>query len=96
MDPTNHQCPSDVTPMRFTDWRPSKAVYCGIHNNNMYRQYMQRQGSLVMAQNLQNYVRQMNCRCEMKNCGSIVKPFDSSHLNTLERCALPPVINKFM
>ncbi len=84
MNPTNNSCPTDIARFNITDYRPSKALYANIKNNNDFRLYMQRNGKYVRNNLLQEYVRSMNCGCESRPRNSII-PFDSSKLNAFER-----------
>ena len=39
MNPTNFECPSDITRFVTTDYRPSKALYENVLHNNNFRLY---------------------------------------------------------
>ncbi len=83
MNPTNFDFPSDIVQYTITDFRPNKALYVNVNNNNKFRLYMQRNATQIMKQGLTNYVRTMNGRCE-KNV-SCIKAFDSSELDSIAR-----------
>ena len=82
MNPTNNSCPSDITRFVTTDYRPSKALYENVRNNNDFRLYLQRNARYIRNVNLQNYIRSMNCSCEARK--SAIIPFDSSKLDEFE------------
>ena len=88
MNPTNNLCPSDISQFVTTDYRPSKALYDNVHNNNDFRLYMQRNAKFIRNKNLQNYVRSMNCSCEPRSAESTIIPFDSSKLDDFEEKVL--------
>ncbi len=85
MNPTNFSCPTDIARFITTDYRPSKALYANVRNNNDFRMYLQHNAISIMDNNLKNHVRTMNCGpCESKSSGSIIKNFDSSALDEIE------------
>ncbi len=84
MNPTNNSCPSDIARFVTTDYRPSKALYTNVRNNNDFRAYLQHNASQIMSRNLQNHVKSMNCSCGPKNDYSTIKRFDSSKLDSIE------------
>ena len=84
-NPTNFSCPSDIPGPVLTDFRPSKSLYVNVHNNNDFRLYMQRNARFIRNNNLQNFVRSMNCSCEQRSPGSTVIPFNSSMLDVFEK-----------
>ena len=81
MNPTNFNCPSDISMFVQTDYRPNKALYVNVHNNNDFRMFLQRNADAIRAKNLQNYTRAMNCSCESN---PVKPPFDSSYLDSIE------------
>jgi len=80
---TNFACPNDINALAITDFRPNKALYTQVQNNNQFRLYMQRNGDQVRQQQLQQYVQNMNCKCEPRQ--SSIIPFDSSSLDAIAR-----------
>ena len=84
MNPTNYSCPSDIARFVTTDYRPNKALYVNVRNNNNFRLYLQRNAKFIRDTNLQNYVKSMNCSCEKRQQGSTVIPFDSSKIDMFE------------
>ena len=84
MNPTNTCCPSDITSFTITDYRPSKALYQNVKNNNQFRKFLQTNGDRVRKKNLQNFVRTMNCACENKYDSEPIAPFNPNYLNALE------------
>ena len=66
MNPTNKSCPSDITQFTITDFRPNKALYTNVHNNNDFRKFLQTNGNHIRQQNLQNYTNAMYCSCESR------------------------------
>ena len=88
MNPTNLSCPSDIAQLVTTDFRPSKALYENVRNNNDFRLYLQRNAKFIRNSNLQNYVRSMNCSCEPQQPGSTIIPFDSSKIDNFEKSQL--------
>ena len=83
MNPTNWYCPSDIAQMVTTDHRPSKVLYENVHNNNRFRSYLQRNGNMIMYNNLHRFANEMNCKCENNPWKNMIQPFDSSHLDRI-------------
>jgi len=85
MNPTNFECPSDISRFVTTDYRPSKALYANVNNNNDFRLYLQQNANRIRQRNLQRYVESMNCNCESRSRTSQrIPPFDSSALDKIE------------
>ena len=64
MNPTNLQCPSDIAMYVTTDYRPNKALYVNVKNNNEFRLFLQRNAQTIREKNLNNFVSAMGCSCE--------------------------------
>ena len=74
-NPTNKNFSSDISGLRTTDWRPNKALYVNVKDNNSYRQYLQKNGNTIRSQQLQGVEKNMgDCVCEGKPSAPI-KPF---------------------
>ena len=70
---TNASCPTDISRMSQTDYRPSKALYENVFDNNKFRMYLQRNGNKVRQMQLNQYEgKQSCCDCEAQN-NNIVK-----------------------
>ncbi len=65
MNPTNFGCPSDISMLSTTDYRPNKTLYANIQNNNKFRMYLQKNAGLIRQMYLAKYVREMKCGCEV-------------------------------
>ena len=64
-NPTNFQAPNNVAQLRTTDYRPNKALYENVVNNNEYRLYMQRNGDKIRQQQMDVFLDKMaSCGCE--------------------------------
>ena len=83
MNPTNFECPTDISMLITTDYRPSKALYVNVKNNNDFRSFMQKNGSAIQQKNLQNYVQAMYCACEPSPWSNFIPPFDTSRLDKI-------------
>ena len=81
MNPTNFQCPSDISRFVTTDYRPNKVLYQNVYNNNQFRSWMQQNANNIRNRNLQDFVTAMNCRCEKQQTCGVIKPFSSSKLD---------------
>ena len=64
MNPTNFSCPSDISMLSTTDYRPSKSLYVNVRNNNDFRLFLQRNAAMIRANNLQQFRDSMGCACE--------------------------------
>ena len=47
-----------------TDYRPSKALYVNVNNNNLYRMYLQQNAAMIRENNLRQFTESMGCNCE--------------------------------
>lgn len=85
MNPTNFECPTDISMLITTDYRPSKALYVNVKNNNDFRSFMQKNGAAIQHRNLQNYVKAMYCSCEPMSppLSNYIPPFDTSKLDRI-------------
>lgn len=80
MNPTNFECPTDISMLITTDYRPSKALYVNVQNNNDFRSFMQQNGDAIRQKNLQNYVQAMFCACEVSPWSNQIIPFDNQRI----------------
>ena len=83
MNPTNFECPTDISMLITTDYRPNKALYVNVKNNNDFRMFMQKNGAAIKQKNLQNYVQAMYCACEPSPWSNQIPPFDTSNLDKI-------------
>lgn len=81
MNPTNWGCPTDICAYDQTDWRPSKALYENVTDNNKFRHFLQ--NTNVRLQNSIAYTKTFNCACEGRPSNHEIVPFDSSSLDSL-------------
>ena len=80
-NPTNRNFPSDIAQLRTTDWRPNKALYVNVKDNNSYRQYLQRNANTIRLAQLQGVEKNMgDCVCEGKQ-STPIKPFAAKYTN---------------
>ncbi len=79
MNPTNLCCPSDINAFVQTDYRPNKALYENVNNNNAFRLYLQQNAEKIRANNLALYVNQMYCACEERSPSCIPRFQYSKH-----------------
>jgi hypothetical protein len=62
--------------IQYTDYRPNKALYVNVYDNNKFRLYMQRNGNKIRAQNLKQFEqRNGQCGCEGQPKGIV--PFQN-------------------
>lgn len=86
MNPTNHNCQSDINMIEQTDFRPKKALYANILNNNDFREFLQKNGNTIRHKNRQEHAKSMNCSCEKRRpyVKDYIVPFSSNKLDALE------------
>ena len=78
-NPTNKAFPSDIASLRTTDWRPNKALYVNVKDNNSYRQYLQRNANSIRSSQLQGIEKNMgDCVCE-GNQSTPIKAFSAKY-----------------
>lgn len=77
MNPTNLNAPNDIAQLSMTDFRPSKALYVNVKNNNQFRLYMQRNANAIRQKQLDAFEGKLSSRCE-KQLGTITK-FDDTY-----------------
>ena len=78
-NPTNKQFPSDIASLRTTDWRPNKALYVNVKDNNAYRQFLQKNANSIRSAQLQGVEKNMgDCSCEGKQ-STPIKPFKAQY-----------------
>ena len=69
---TNFSCPNDIARLSTTDYRPSKALYENVFDNNKFRMYLQRNSNKIRQMQLDQYEGKMSCcDCEAQNKGII-------------------------
>jgi len=91
MNPTNFYCPSDIAYLSITDYRPNKALYANVRNNNAFRLYVQENGNQIRNQLKQQWVSSMNCKCESRpRVHDSPMPFNPMILNQEEQNKVPP------
>ena len=79
-NPTNSGCPSDIARLRTTDYRPNKALYVDVYDNNSFRKFLQRNANAIRNEQLMKFEKNMRCcACEPQNGVPPIKPFDSTH-----------------
>ena len=66
-----------------TDYRPNKALYVDVFDNNKFRKFLQRNGNAIRNEQLIKFEKNMRtCNCEKQPYtrpeGPIV-PFDQTH-----------------
>lgn len=81
MNPTNFYCPSDITTLQITDYRPNKALYTNVLDNNKYRAYMQQNANNIRQYMLKQYVMKMDCMCDSYDHPT---PFDRSAIDNIK------------
>ncbi len=91
-NPTNHGCPSDISQLDQTNFTPNKTVYANVLNNNSFREFLQKNSNAIRLQNQQNHARSMNCMPEKNNYHRYIVPFNSTHLDHIEKKTVPQYI----
>ncbi len=78
--------PSDIARLNITDYRPNKALYANVYNNNDYRLYLQRNANKIRGVQKQIFNDTMGyCgRCEGQTKGIV--PFKKQYK---ARCSNP-------
>ena len=75
---TNSSCPTDISRLSTTDFRPSKGLYENVFDNNKFRLYMQRNGNKIRQMQLNQFEGKMSCcDCEPQAKGMI--PFNKGY-----------------
>ena len=76
---TKSDAPNDIAQLDITDFRPNKALYENVFNNNSFRLYMQRNANKIREMQQQEFIQKMGtCNCEGQPKGII--PFDSKNV----------------
>jgi len=71
-NPTNKSCPNDINALRQTDFRPSKALYENVFDNNSFRLHLQRNANKIRQMQLDQYEGKMSCcDCEAQSKGIV-------------------------
>jgi len=60
-NPSHNNCPSDISYLSTTDYRPSKTLYQNVKNANKFRLHLQRNGLALKAEQLARYENNMKC-----------------------------------
>ena len=77
-NPTNLYAPNDIARLDTTDYRPNKALYEQISNNNNFRLYMQRNANKIRKMNLDEFEKKMAaCHCEKQT--KEIKSYDPKY-----------------
>ena len=63
-----------------TDYRPSKALYVDVYDNNSFRKFLQRNGNAIRNEQLMKFEKNMRtCACEPQpGTPQPIKAFNSS------------------
>jgi len=76
---TNFQAPNDIARLNTTDYRPNKALYENVFNNNSFRLYLQRNANQIRTMQQNEFVKKMGtCKCEPQPKGII--PFNAKNV----------------
>ena len=71
-NPTAPKCPSDIARLATTDYRPSKALYENVFDNNKFRMYLQRNGNKIRQMQIDQFEGKMSCcDCDAQPKGMI-------------------------
>ena len=81
-NPTNQTCPSDITRLRTTDYRPNKALYENVQDNNNFRLYLQRNANKIREMQLAQFEGKMSC-CDCESQPTGITPFNKGYSCTL-------------
>lgn len=85
---TKSTCPNDIARLNTTDYRPNKALYENVFNNNSFRLHLQRNANKIRQMQLDQYEGKMSCcDCESQPKG-IVK------YNNGYSCRLPQPLKR--
>ena len=62
-----------------TDYRPNKALYVDVFDNNSFRKFLQRNGNAIRNEQLMKFEKNFRtCECEPQPGIPPIKKFDSS------------------
>ena len=78
---TNHGCLAKgmMNGIVSTDYRPSKALYVDVFDNNSFRKFLQRNGNAIRHEQLMKFEKNFRCcDCEPQPGIPPIKPFNSS------------------
>ena len=81
-NPTKNSCPNDIAKLNTTDYRPSKALYENVFDNNNFRLYLQRNGNKIRQMQLDGFEGKMSC------CDCEQQPKDMVKFNKGYSCKL--------
>ena len=78
--PTNtpSSCPTDISRLSTTDFRPSKGLYENVFDNNKFRLYMQRNGNKIRQMQLNQFEGKMSC-CDCEPQAKEMIPFNKGY-----------------
>lgn len=69
---TNFQAPNDIARLNTTDYRPNKALYENVFNNNSFRLYLQRNANSIRKMQQDEFINKMGeCKCEPQSKGIV-------------------------
>jgi len=75
---TNAYAPSDIARLNTTDYRPNKALYENVFNNNSFRLHLQRNANKIRTMQQQEFIGKMGeCACEGQPKGIV--PYKRSY-----------------
>jgi len=62
---TNSLAPNDISRLNTTDYRPNKALYENVFDNNSFRLHLQRNANKIRSMQQQQFVNKMGeCKCD--------------------------------
>jgi flagellar basal body rod protein FlgB len=74
-NPTNRDCPNNIARLRTTDYRPNKALYENVFDNNKFRLYLQRNANKLRQQETAKFHGKMAC-CNCEKQPRHIIPYD--------------------
>lgn len=82
-NPTKHQCSNNIAQLPMGDFRPRKALYENVKNNNEFRLYLQQNAEMLMRKNLKNVEEEVKC-CACESQPTEIVPYKCEG-NVLEK-----------
>lgn len=73
-NPTKKECSNDIVQIKMGDFRPRKALYENVQDNNKFRLYLQQNALKLMNENLKNVEGEVKC-CAVESQPKEIKPF---------------------
>lgn len=72
VNPTAQYAPNDIARLDSTDYRPNKALYENVFDNNSFRLYMQRNANKIRQMQQDEFIKKMgSCSCEKQPSGIV-------------------------